>query len=343
MPQENSPTLDDAEDDFFSDELEQEDDFASDGEQYAQSYWFTRAGMLEIKKIEEYMQAKSSVGKILSLATLYDVIQDVAGNNVDDIQLAILKDNITDDIHQALVKPYLSEDGLQTRLSLRLKETDKSLNRDQMVKDVRRFLAEDMGYRTEDTAVTGMIVLYNNMLQSLFQSQIATLVAVFVAIMLMFALLFRSLTVSFIAIGPNILAALLILGGMGWAGIPLDIMTITIAAITVGIGVDDTIHYIHRFKREFFIDGDYEQAMYRSHASIGRAMYYTSITIIVGFSILSLSNFTPSIYFGVLTSLAMLAALIGALVLLPQLLMTFKPFDKERMQRLSESESKATI
>ncbi|NRB37563.1 MAG: RND family transporter [Pseudomonadales bacterium] len=337
IPDANSamPEPDDEEDTFSDDDFfaedDEDDDFASEGRiAYVQSYWFTREGMLEIKKVQAYLQSKPSVGKVLSLATLYDVIKDIAGENVDDIQLAIFKENLSEQIDKALVKPYLSEDGTQTRISLRIKETDKSLNRSEMIADVKAFLQDDMAYKVDEFEVTGMIVLYNNMLQSLFTSQIATLAAVFVAIMLMFAVLFRSITLSLIAIAPNILAALLILGGMGWAGIPLDIMTITIAAITVGIGVDDTIHYIHRFQREFEIDGDYVQAMYRCHASIGRAMYYTSVTIIIGFSILSLSNFTPSIYFGVLTSLAMFAALVGALVLLPQLLITFKPLNNKK-------------
>ncbi|NRB41905.1 MAG: MMPL family transporter, partial [Pseudomonadales bacterium] len=323
------------EDDFFAED--ETDDFTVEGgSTYAQSYWFTREGMQEIKQIHEYLEDKTAVGKILSLATLYDVIQDIAGGNIDDIQLALFKENLSDQISNVLVQPYLSEDGMQTRISLRVKETDRTLNRAQLISDVRQYLQQDMGYSSEDYDVTGMLVLYNNMLQSLFSSQIMTLAAVFIAIMLMFAMLFRSFTLSLIAIAPNILAALLILGGMGWAGIPLDIMTITIAAITVGIGVDDTIHYIHRFQREFAIDGDYVQAMYRCHGSIGRAMFYTSITIIVGFSILSLSNFTPSIYFGVLTSLAMFAALVGALILLPQLLITFKPLNNNKAQESAQ-------
>ena len=141
----------------------------------------------------------------------------------------------------------------------------------------------------------------------------------------MFLILFRSLSLSLIALVPNMLAALVVLGGMGLAGIPLDMMTITIAAISIGIGVDNTIHYVHRFKREFQHDGDYIATMYRCHSSIGRAMYYTSITIIFGFSILALSNFKPSIYFGLLTGVAMLSALLGSLLLLPKLLLLFKP------------------
>jgi hypothetical protein len=172
-------------------------------------------------------------------------------------------------------------------------------------------------------------VLYNNVLQSLFQSQILTLGAVFIAIMLMFLLLFRSLSLAFIALAPNIVAAGLVLGVMGLAGIPLDIMTITIAAIVVGIGVDDCIHYVHRFQREFPRDRNYVAAMYRCHGSIGRAMYYTTVTVVIGFSMLTLSNFNPSIYFGLLTVLAMAVAVIGALLLLPRLILLMRPLGPE--------------
>jgi hypothetical protein len=320
----------DSEDDF-DDMFDEEDgqDFASDQTTpYVMSYWFSRAGMQDIKKIHDYIEAMPSTGKVLSLATLYEVLNDIVGGNVDDIQLAILKQNLSSDINSKLVRPYLSDDGEQARITLRVKETSETLNRNKMLEDIHHFMKNDMGYSEDDYEVTGMMVLYNNMLQSLFSSQILTLGLVFISIMLMFAVLFRSLLVSLIAIAPNILAALFVLGSMGWIGIPLDIMTITIASITVGIGVDDTIHYIHRFKKEYSIDKDYKAAMYRSHASIGLAMFFTSIVIIAGFSILTLSNFTPSIYFGLLTSVAMFAALVGALSLLPQLLIVFKPFGK---------------
>ena len=173
-----------------------------------------------------------------------------------------------------------------------------------------------------------MLVLYNNMLQSLYQSQILTLGTVLIVIFLMFLLLFRSMSLAIIAIIPNALSALVVLGLMGWSGIPLDLMTITLAAISIGISVDNTIHYIVRFKREYAHDHDYKETVKRCHNSIGRAMYYTSVTIIAGFSILALSNFIPTIYFGLLTGLAMLIALLGALTLLPSLLMSFKPLGK---------------
>jgi predicted RND superfamily exporter protein len=174
-----------------------------------------------------------------------------------------------------------------------------------------------------------MLVLYNNVLQSLFRSQILTLGAVFLAILVMFWLLFRSLSLALIALAPNMLAAGLVLGVMGLVGIPLDIMTITIAAIVVGIGVDDCIHYVHRYLREFPTDRDYRATMYRCHGSIGRAMYYTTVTVVIGFSTLTLSNFNPSIYFGLLTVLAMIAAVLGALLLLPQLIVALRPLGPE--------------
>jgi predicted RND superfamily exporter protein len=208
-------------------------------------------------------------------------------------------------------------------------ETSEDLRRDQFLKDLRNALTEQLGIAPERIRFTGMLVLYNNVLQSLFKSQILTLGAVFVAILLMFLALFRSLSLSLIALAPNVLAAGLVLGVMGLVGIPLDIMTITIAAIVVGIGVDDCIHYVHRFMAEFPVDRNYKATMYRCHNSIGRAMYYTTVTVVVGFSMLALSNFTPSIYFGLLTVLAMVAAVLGALLLLPLLIVLVKPLGPE--------------
>jgi hypothetical protein len=325
VAQSNIDVVPDGEDDFFADAA---DEFSVDDVGYQLSYWFTTQGMQEIQKIHRYLDGSDESGKVLSLATLYQVMNDVSGGNVDDIQLALIKENAGEDVSKGLIAPYLSADGMQTRISVRVKETSKDLHRSEMIADIKAFLQQEMGYSADQFKVSGMMVLYNNMLQSLYRSQIVTLLAVFVAIMLMFVLLFRSLLLALLAIAPNVLAALFVLGGMGWMNIPLDIMTITIAAITVGIGVDDTIHYIHRFRREYQLDADYVAAMHRSHESIGRAMVYTSVTIIVGFSILTLSNFTPSIYFGVLTGVAMLAALLGASVLLPHLLLICKPFGR---------------
>jgi len=319
----DDPFADDATDDPFA------DSFSDDQPAVKSSYWFTRAGLEQIGRIEKFLESLDETGKIQSLHSLYQVFRDITGEELDDFQLALLRNNLPAEVNELLVAPYLSPDGEEARITLRVKETSEGLQRDQLLRQVQEFLNQEMGFKPEETQKSGMLVLYNNMLQSLFGSQIATLGTVFIAITLMFSLLFRSLYLALIAVTPNLLAAAIVLGGMGWAGIPLDMMTITIAAITVGIGVDDTIHYIHRFIKEFEKDRNYRDAMYRCHRSIGTAMFYTSIIIIAGFSILALSNFTPTIYFGLLTGLAMFSALTGALLLLPQLLMTLKPLGAE--------------
>ena len=197
------------------------------------------------------------------------------------------------------------------------------------MEEIKRHLVDELRVAEERIHFTGMAVLYNNMLRSLYQSQILTLGVVFVAILFMFLILFRNVSLAVLAIIPNVLSAGIILGLMGWLKIPLDMMTITIAAIVIGIAVDAAIHYVHRFKREFFRKSNYEEGILLCHGSIGRAIYYTSITVTVGFSILTLSNFIPTIYFGFLTGIAMAVALLSNLTLLPLLIIVFKPLGPE--------------
>ncbi len=319
-------------DGFESDGFESDgfgDDAGQQSEPFKQSYWFTRRGMEQVERIHDYIDAQPETGKVLSLATTYDVLKILLGEDIGDVELALVQKSLPESVSSLLVDPYYDAATQQIRIALRVKETSQELRRDQFLKDLRQHLVTEMGVADEQLQFTNMLVLYNNVLQSLFASQILTLGAVFAAIMVMFLVLFRSLWLALIAIAPNILAAGLVLGIMGLSGIPLDIMTITIAAIVVGIGVDHAIHYVHRFKREFPKDRNYIATMYRCHESIGKALYYTSITVIAGFSILALSNFTPSIYFGLLTGLAMFAAVIGSLLLLPQLIISFKPLGQE--------------
>ena len=313
-----------------------EDPFASDdpfaaasGESQApDAYWFTVAGLNQIEQLHDFLEAQPEIGKVQSLATLYKVARDLNDGGLNDFELAIARQSLPDEINQVLVHPYWLPEEHQARITMRVMETDPNLRRDELIQRIYAFAENDMGIASENIRQTGMLVLYNNMLQSLFKSQILTLGAVFAGILLMFLVLFRSLWLAVIALVPNMLAACVVLGGMGLANIPLDMMTITIAAITVGIGVDHAIHYLYRFREEFAKDGDYIATMHRSHATIGRAMFYTAITIIAGFSILALSKFVPSIYFGLLTALAMSAALLGSLTLLPLLLVMIKPLPK---------------
>ncbi|MCP4680872.1 MAG: RND family transporter [Desulfobacterales bacterium] len=310
---------DDELDDF--DEFEEEED--------DKKYWFTSDKMALIVRIHDYLDKLPETGKVLSLGTMMKVAEKLnKGKPLDNFQLALLYSEIPDKFKTMALKPYVSIEDNQVRFSIRIRDSEKSLKRNRLINQIRHDLVNKLGFKKEHVHLSGMLVLYNNMLQSLFSSQIRTLGVAVLALMLMFLILFRSLKIASIAIFPNLLAIGTVLGFMGWMNIPLDMMTITIAAISMGIAVDNTIHYIHRFKYEFPKDRDYIKTLHRCHGSIGHAMYYTSITIITGFSILCLSNFIPSIYFGLLTGLAMLIALFASLTLLPRMLVLIKPFDK---------------
>ncbi|MBT6041939.1 MAG: MMPL family transporter, partial [Gammaproteobacteria bacterium] len=315
-------------DDDFFDEFDEFDD-AEQGDDDA--YWFTSDKMQELIAIHDYLDSLPETGKVLSLATLLDIAYELNdGEVLNSIELGVLYNKIPESYKESLLRPYVSVENDQVRFSIRVLETSDNLVRSELLAKIQNGLINEFGFAEEQVRLSGMLVLYNNMLQSLFESQILTLGVVLLAIMAMFLGLFRSSKLAVIGIIPNILAALAVLGLMGWLGIPLDMMTITIAAISVGIGVDNTIHYIHRFKSRFPEFNDYEETMTYCHGSIGKAMYYTGFTIVAGFSILVLSNFVPTMYFGLLTSLAMCLALAGALTLLPQLLMVFKPLDEQK-------------
>jgi len=324
-----------SDDDYGFEDFAEEDEYADldgfdEGEEdspsaLSDSYWFSSTGLRDLEKLTAFLDAQPEIGKVSSLVQINQVAADLMGHRLNDFEIAFMRQSLSEDIYRQLVAPYLIESIDETRIQLRIMET-AGVNRAELLTKIETFIVNEVGFAPEGIRFTGLLVLYNNMLQSLFQSQIMTLGAVFVGIMLMFLVLFRSLKISLIAIIPNFLAAGTVLGGMGIFAIPLDMMTITIAAITVGIGVDHAIHYITRFKREFAVDGNYIASMHRAHASIGKALFYTAITIIVGFSILALSNFIPSIYFGLLTGLAMTTALLGSMTLLPKLILLVKPF-----------------
>lgn len=337
----DEPTINDVEEfESTDDDYSLDDDYAfedeygdmeeelaqDDASGLAESYWFSSAGLADLEKLQTFIDAQPEVGKVNSLVQLYAVARDLSNRDLNDLEIAIMRQSLSDEIYQQMVAPYLLEDIDEARIQLRAMETGGQLRRAELLEKIHQYAIDEVGIAPENIRFTGILVLYNNMLQSLYKSQIVTLGAVFIGIMIMFLVLFQSVKISIIAILPNFLAAGIVLGSMGIFGIPLDMMTITIAAITVGIGVDHAIHYLTRFKREFSLDSNYIGAMHRAHASIGQALFYTSITIIAGFSILALSNFIPSVYFGLLTGLAMLAALLGSMTLLPQLIIISKPF-----------------
>ena len=318
------------EDDLWEDDPFGEDVSFADENSAEIGYWFTLEGRDLVDQIHNIVDARPESGKVLSLSTGFSVMDRLYDDKLGGVELALIERSLPSDVAEVLIEPYYDPVEQQARITVRAMETSKTLRRAEYLESLYAQILADTGLDETRVKFTGLLVLYNNVLQSLYASQILTLGAVFVAIGIMFLALFRSVSLALLGLAPNILAAGLVLGVMGLAGIPLDIMTITIAAIVVGMGVDNCIHYIHRFRREFELDGNYRESMYRSHSSIGRAMYYTTLTVVVGFSMLTLSNFTPSIYFGVLTVMAMLAAVMGALLLLPKLIIAFQPLGPER-------------
>ena len=309
------------------DEFEKFDEFNKGADE---KYWFTAEKMALVMRIQNYLESLPETGKVMSLGTMLKVAEKINnGKPLDNFQLALVYSELPEKFKNIILKPYVSPKYNQLRYSIRVKDSEKSLRRNAFLTKIRYDLVNKLGLEKKQIHITGLLVLYNNMLQSLFKSQILTLGVTVLLLLGMFLILLRSLKTALIALAPNLLAICVVLGFFGWLNIPLDMMTITIAAISIGMAVDNTIHYIYRFKYEFKITGNYAEVVHRCHSSIGRALYYTSLTIIIGFSILALSNFIPTIYFGLLTGLAMSIALIAALTLLPQLIITFKPFGSE--------------
>ena len=295
-------------------------------EESAESNWFTTDRVNKIKYIHDYLDNNENIGKVLSFASSIRVAEIVNDNKeLNSLEMSLLYKQLPDEVKNIAVNPYLSIDDNEARINIRVLDSNPELRRAKLIDTITNDLNKDSYLKSEEITITGILLLYNNMLQSLFNSQIKSLGFVMLIIAIMFLILFKSFLLMIIGIIPNLLSALLVLGIMGIMKLPLDMMTITVAAITVGIAVDNSIHYIYRFKEEYSIHKDYEKTILSCHSTIGKAIFFTGITVIFGFSILILSNFIPTIIFGVLTGFAMFVALIAVLTLLPRLLISIKP------------------
>ena len=311
------------EDDNFDDDWEDGD--SKDDEKY----WFTKDKIDTIAKVHNYLDSLPQIGKVLSFSSIIDVATQLNNNKpLGTLEMGVLYTKIPDTIKTEIVDPYISIEDNEARISLRIIDSQENLRRNDLINKINYDLENKLGLEKDRFKLAGILILFNNLLQSLFKSQILTLGLVMVGIFGMFMVLFRNIKLSLIGVVPNFIAAFFILGIIGMLGIPLDMMTITIAAITIGIAVDNSIHYIYRFKEEFYIINDYEKTLKTCHSTVGIAILNTSITIVFGFSILVLSKFIPTIYFGIFTGLAMLLAMISVLTLLPTLLLIIKPFGK---------------
>ena len=315
-----------------SEAIDEEDEFADYLEEAEtdnftqQSYWYNRRGIHKIRKIHTYLEELDQVGKVLSISSTEQVFRQInKGEELEDFHLAVVYKKIPDNIKRVLINPYISREGGQARILARIKDSDHTLIRNDLLNKIKNDVNQQFITAGESMRLSGISVLYNNVLQSLYRSQILTLGTVFICILLMLLILFRNFMLALIGTLPNIFTALFILGAMGWLNIPLDIMTITIAAITIGIGVDYAIHYIHRFKKEIHNNANYYQAIKVVQTTVGKALYYTSVTITLGFIILISSSFMPSIYFGLFTSIAMIVSLLATFTIIPLLMNLLRP------------------
>jgi predicted RND superfamily exporter protein len=311
------------------DEFSEWEEDSKDDKEDVSKYWFTRNKIDKILKVHDYLDSLPEVGKVISFGSIIRVAEDLTGGKLQTLETGVLYSKIPEEIKKEIISPYISVKDNEARISIRIKDSLKDLRRNDLINKINFELKSKVGLAEEEYKLAGVLILFNNLLQSLFKSQILTLGVVMLGISLMFLVLFRNLTLSLIGVVPNFMAAFFILGIIGLLGIPLDMMTITIAAITIGIAVDNSIHYIYRFKEEFEKNKNYNKTVDRCHSTVGVAILNTSITIVFGFSILILSNFIPTIYFGVFTGIAMLLALISVLTLLPKLILVLKPFGNE--------------
>jgi len=308
------------------DEFESWDD---DEDENDEKYWFTRDKIDKINIVHNYLDSLEEVGKVLSFSSIVQLGEQLNdGKKLETLELGILYTKLPDTIKKEIIDPYISIEDNEARINLRIKDSKENLRRNELIKKINYDLENKLGFKKEEFKLGGVLILFNNLLQSLFKSQILTLGFVMAGIFIMFLILFRNLILSLIGVVPNFIAAFFILGIIGLLGIPLDMMTITIAAITIGIAVDNSIHYIYRFREEFQKNTNYYQTIEKCHSTVGVAILNTSITIVFGFSILYLSNFIPTIYFGIFTGIAMLLALISVLTLLPKLILLIQPFGK---------------
>ena len=317
------------EEDKIQDDEFSEWDEDNESNEEKSKYWFTRDKMDKILKVHDYLDSLPEIGKVLSFGSILRVAEDLNNKELQSLEIAVLYSKIPEEIKKEIISPYISVDEDEARVSVRIKDSLKDLRRNELIKKINLELHTNIGLNKDEYKLAGVLILFNNLLQSLFKSQILTLGIVMIGIFSMFFVLFRNVTLSFIGVIPNFIAAFFILGIIGLMNIPLDMMTITIAAITIGIAVDNSIHYIYRFKEEFKKINNYEKTIDKCHETVGIAILNTSITIVFGFSILVLSKFIPTIYFGIFTGVAMLLAMLSVLTLLPKLLLILRPFGND--------------
>ena len=322
----DAPNMDQEADFAFEDDFDEGFGDSLEDEIQEQGYWFTSENLIFLESIHDYLEGRDEIGKVLSVSSGVKIAEIANNNNrLSDVELALLRSLLPEEIESQLLSSYISSDDNQVRLTARVIESLEGLNRKTFIESIDADLQNVFGLDVNQYSLTGVSVIYSNLLQSLFGSLFGSMSIVFVSIFLMFLILFKSLNLALLGMVPNFLSAGAVIGTIGLLGIPLDVMTVTVAAVSVGMGVDNTINYIFRFKKEYSATNNYLTASKNTHTTVGKALLYTSLTIIFGFLSLTISNFNPTVYFGLFTALAMIMAIISSLVLLPALLIKLKP------------------
>jgi len=278
---------------------------------------------------EEYVEKVSSVAdeiaeirmpdgtgptKVTSLGDGTQMIPRIAGRNLDLKRqtMRLLQPEFEDSL-------YNPEAG-RMRIFMRALEQQPAETKLDLIARAEAVAQETF----PDAKATGLYVLLAHLIESLLSDQLVSFAIATVGIAVMMAIAFRSIPIGLMSIIPNVFPILLVIGMMGWIGVPINIGTAMIASVSMGLTVDSSIHYLSGYRRCREEGMDHYAALRATHAGVGRAVIFASAALILGFTVLTLSHFIPLIYFGVLVSAAMLGGLLGDLILLPLLLQWFK-------------------
>ena len=277
-------------------------------------FFKTAEGLAALEGVGKFFASVPETGNLRSIKTLVDEVRK--GYRARDPQILGLLTGFAKD----QVKEFCNADFTKSRILVRMKETAPTLNRKAILGRLTAHLdsLKDKELKGVEARPTGVFLLYANMLDTYWPNTKKTFFLATAAIWLMLMLLFRSPIMAALVILPEVLPVFLVLGVMGFTGIALDMVTVIIASVALGIGIDAAIQYAVRFRRELeAANGDLELAIRRSHATIGRAILIATSIVFAGFAMLCFSQFVPTIYFGLFTGLAILMGLFASLTTLP--------------------------
>ena len=309
-------------------DFDEYDLFFSEGSSVPE-YWWKKDNMDVLKSIQENLNKLDGVGKVLSIANGIQLAEELNNyNELGDLELIFIKNTLLDsETASELIDSYITSDDREVRIGLRVKDSTDNLSREKLIKNIYKIVDEETANSNYSYQISGLGILYNNLLQSLFSSQIKSLIFVFGAIFFMLLMLFRNILRSFFILLIPAFSVSAILSIMSIMAIPLDIMTITIASISVGMSVDYSIHFAWRYIKEKMKNqkkNATSEAFTLSEKNTfeltGKAIFITGFTIILGFLILILSNFNPTILFGILSALAILISMKMTFIVMPRML-----------------------